>query len=229
MGYIYLVRHGQASFGKDNYDILSRKGVQQAKYLGSELKERRVAVNKVYSGDMKRHFDTARHCLENLAPKPFDIIRNTKLNEFDHRDIIEKYNPKYKNLDKMKFDIFASLKPKEKTKEIMTGVVSRWTSGEYDDYNESWEEFLSRVHDGLNEIRNSLDKEENAIIFTSGGTISVIMKNLMNLDIEKTFRLQLHTANASVTTLKTKREGVELVSFNDYSHFLRKRDLLTFR
>lgn len=229
MGYIYLVRHGQASFGKENYDILSKTGVEQSRFLGKELKERNVKVSKVFSGDMKRHFDTARHCVENLTSKPMDILRNPLMNEFDHRDIIEKFNPRYKDLNKMKLDIFASLRPKEKTKEIMVGVISRWTSGEYKDYNESWEEFYERVHNGLNQIHSSLDKEENAMIFTSGGTISVIMKQLMDLDIEKTFRLQLHTANASVTTLKTRKTGFELVSFNDYSHFLKKRELLTFR
>ena len=34
---IYLIRHGQASFGAANYDQLSNKGEQQATLLGSIL------------------------------------------------------------------------------------------------------------------------------------------------------------------------------------------------
>lgn len=229
MSFVYLIRHGQASFGKENYDILSKTGVQQAKSLGVELKNRKVDIHKVFSGDMKRQFDTARHCIENLNPKLTDIIRNSSLNEFDHKDIIEKYDPKYKDINRMKLDILASLKPKQRTKELMEGIVTRWTSGSYQDYNESWLDFLDRVQSGMTEIHESLDKKENALLFTSGGTISVILKNLLDLDIEKTFRLQLYTANGSITTLKTRKSGFELISFNDYGHFSKESKLLTFR
>lgn len=37
MSTIYLVRHGQASFGADSYDLLSAKGEQQAQVVGNFL------------------------------------------------------------------------------------------------------------------------------------------------------------------------------------------------
>jgi broad specificity phosphatase PhoE len=228
MGFIYLIRHGQASFGKENYDILSQKGIEQSIYLGKELNERKVKIHQVFSGDMMRHLDTARHCIEQISTARFDILKNSDLNEYDHRDIIEKFNPRYNDFNKIKFDIIASLRPKKKTKEIMEGIVNRWTSGEYKDYNETWEDYTSRVNKGVIEIRNSLGKDQNAIVFTSAGAISVIMRQLLDLNVEKTFRLQLHIANASITTLRTRKTGIELVSFNDYSHFLKKSNLLTF-
>ena len=36
---IYLVRHGQASFGKSNYDELSQNGEAQATLLGRYFKD----------------------------------------------------------------------------------------------------------------------------------------------------------------------------------------------
>ena len=42
MGTLYLVRHGQASFGADNYDVLSELGHRQALRLGQYLRERGV-------------------------------------------------------------------------------------------------------------------------------------------------------------------------------------------
>jgi len=42
MGTLYLVRHGQASFGADNYDVLSPLGHRQAERLGQYLKERGI-------------------------------------------------------------------------------------------------------------------------------------------------------------------------------------------
>ena len=40
MGTLYLVRHGQASFGADDYDQLSPLGHQQAVRLGEYLRQR---------------------------------------------------------------------------------------------------------------------------------------------------------------------------------------------
>jgi broad specificity phosphatase PhoE len=37
MSEIYLIRHGQASFGSDNYDRLSPLGVRQAQCLAKHL------------------------------------------------------------------------------------------------------------------------------------------------------------------------------------------------
>jgi len=36
MSDLYLIRHGQASFGKDNYDRLSPLGIRQARILSGE-------------------------------------------------------------------------------------------------------------------------------------------------------------------------------------------------
>ena len=36
MGSIYLIRHGQASFGADDYDVLSPTGIRQAEILGDQ-------------------------------------------------------------------------------------------------------------------------------------------------------------------------------------------------
>ena len=37
VGSIYLIRHGQASFGADDYDVLSPTGIRQAEILGDHL------------------------------------------------------------------------------------------------------------------------------------------------------------------------------------------------
>jgi broad specificity phosphatase PhoE len=37
MSTLYMIRHGQASFGKSDYDKLSEKGERQAEYLAEYL------------------------------------------------------------------------------------------------------------------------------------------------------------------------------------------------
>lgn len=40
MGAVYLIRHGQTSFGKADYDKLSELGVEQSQVLGRSLRAR---------------------------------------------------------------------------------------------------------------------------------------------------------------------------------------------
>ena len=47
MGSIYLIRHGQASFGADDYDVLSPTGIRQAEILGDHLLNLGVRFDRV--------------------------------------------------------------------------------------------------------------------------------------------------------------------------------------
>lgn len=68
MGSIYLIRHGQASFGADDYDVLSPTGIRQAEILGDHLLNLGVRFDRVLSGGLRRQQHTARAALERLSP-----------------------------------------------------------------------------------------------------------------------------------------------------------------
>ena len=55
---VWLVRHGQASFGKSDYDNLSETGHEQAYLLGKHFAAHGVAPSLIVSGSMKRHRQT---------------------------------------------------------------------------------------------------------------------------------------------------------------------------
>ena len=59
MPLICLVRHGQASFGAEDYDVLSDLGREQARSLGEELRRRDLRDPLVVSGTLRRQRDTA--------------------------------------------------------------------------------------------------------------------------------------------------------------------------
>ena len=58
MGLVLLVRHGQASFGADDYDVLSETGVAQSKRLGAWLAEADLQPDRAAA---RRHAAAARH------------------------------------------------------------------------------------------------------------------------------------------------------------------------
>ncbi len=54
MGQIYLVRHGQASFGSADYDQLSTLGAEQAQMLGGSLDDSYTGFDRVGPGSVTR-------------------------------------------------------------------------------------------------------------------------------------------------------------------------------
>ena len=63
MATIYLIRHGQASFGAENYDKLSELGCRQAEVAGEYFRDTGIQFDAVYSGDLSRQRETARLAL----------------------------------------------------------------------------------------------------------------------------------------------------------------------
>ena len=59
MASVYVVRHGQASFGTDNYDRLSELGCRQAEVLGHYFDSRGLRFDAVYTGNLERQRKTA--------------------------------------------------------------------------------------------------------------------------------------------------------------------------
>lgn len=225
MAYIYLIRHGQASFGLDDYDKLSDLGVEQAKFLSNVLKERNLNFSSVISGSMKRQRDTALHSLP--EEKFQKIITDDSWNEFHHEDILQKFEPRYKDKLLLMQEVMNAENPKKKIQEILEGALTRWITNEGNDYTESYATFSSRVENGLLQLKESLQRDDAVAIYTSGGAIAMTMKHLLGFDDRKAFELQYYIANASITTLKINLRGTHLLTFNDHSFF--EKRLVSYR
>ena len=87
MSAVYLVRHGQASFGAADYDRLSERGEQQARVLGSALAHLSPRIGVLASGGMLRHRQTAQACLQAMG-HPAEWQVDAGWNEFDHVAVI---------------------------------------------------------------------------------------------------------------------------------------------
>lgn len=230
MATIYLIRHGQAQFGMEEYDALSPTGIEQAKILGKRFMQHKIIPTKIISGSMKRHQQTMDFCLEKMESNEFVKMTNEEWNEFDHRDVLTKYESRYAVLEELKKDIFLDKDPKQKITEVLTGAVTRWTSEQYNDYNESWKTFCERILSGLQKIENESNKNDIIFVFTSGGSISVVLQHLLQLSVQKTFELQLGVANCSITKIKIASNGLRLLSFSDHAHFEGEhKNLLTYK
>jgi broad specificity phosphatase PhoE len=230
MGAIYLVRHGQASFGAADYDALSETGVRQARVLGAALKRRLPRVDEVVCGTMRRHQQTAEACLAELG-LPAGRRVDAGWDEYDHQEVLCAFEPRYREPAQMVADLAGAEDPRRAFQQLFSQAAARWASGAHDgDYRESWPAFRARVEAALARLAGSLGRSRTAVVFTSGGAISAVCRSLLQLPDEHTFRLSWALANASVTKVLCGARGVTLSTFNEHGHLESEPSgLLTYR
>ncbi|HET8881174.1 MAG TPA: histidine phosphatase family protein [Solimonas sp.] len=229
MGAIYLIRHGQASFGTGDYDKLSKRGVEQAAVLGRALAARGVAPDVVICGGMLRHRETAQACLTAMG-RVAEWRDDPAWNEYDHETMVEAYRPRFRNKAVMAAELAASLHPRRAFQDIFAEAMKRWIGGEHDaDYPESWTAFCARCEDATRKLHASLGRSKTALVFTSGGPITAVARQLLGLSDERAIRLNWTLANAAVTKLIYSERGLYLSTLNEHAHFEHDMQLISYR
>jgi broad specificity phosphatase PhoE len=230
MGAVYLVRHGQASFGAADYDELSDVGLEQARVLGEALRTRIPEVDAVFTGTLKRHAQTAEGCLStmgsSLAPQ-----RMAGFDEFDHKEIIARFEPRFADHGRMVEALGGAPDPRRAFQEMFTRAVARWTGGGHDaDYTEPWPAFQARCFRALEELIQRSGPGRTVLVFTSGGPITAICQELLQLPVSHAFRLNWTLANCGITKVIYSERGRYLSTLNEHGHFEgARRALITYR
>ncbi|WP_351124128.1 histidine phosphatase family protein [Shewanella sp. T24-MNA-CIBAN-0130] len=230
MAAIYLIRHGQASFGSTDYDQLSTKGSQQATLLG-EYWRSRSAPSKFYCGDLLRHGQTLTHFVNGYQGESTPMVIHSGFNEFDHVDILQKYNGQWHDFAQMADQLQQYEEPHKILHKEFYQALNRWMSGDHDlEYKESWPQFKSRCIRALQNIieqelvkkrqGNNVNttKSTDIVVFTSGGTISTIVQHILQLSDQQTLAINQQTRNTSVTKLLFSESMLSVDYFNNYSH-----------
>lgn len=227
---IYLVRHGQASFGKTNYDELSENGEAQAKLLGQYFKSLFTEQPYIISGSMKRHQQTTQISLEQCFPQA-SYKTDSLWNEFNHQQVFALYEPKFSQPEVLKQDVFKEVDPRAYLAQIFDKAIARWADEAFHhEYDESWMTFQTRIEQALQNLCAELaDKQgSEVVVFTSGGVISVVIGKLLELSVQRTFALSWSIANTSITTLKLVNGELQLLSLNEHQFIKSQQpDLLT--
>ena len=236
MGSIYLIRHGQASFGADDYDVLSPLGVRQAQVVGQHLVDLDLRLDRCLSGQLLRQQDTARHALAQLSavglPAPA-LETDPAFDEFDAFAVLGALLP---GLLPDEPDAIAAMNnaahnPAE-FQRIFELIIARWLSGTYDTPQlETWLGFVERVQAGLNRLLDLAHNQQTIAVFTSGGTITALLHILTQIPASDAFKLTWQIANTSLSQLKFHGREVTLASFNSHVHLqlLKTPSLITYR
>lgn len=229
MATVYLVRHGQASFGKENYDQLSRRGWEQGKVLGRWMVDK-IKPAAIFGGDLQRHRETVEAIATGYGAQLPDMQVAHGFNEFDHISIVNRYRPEWSDRQVMAKYLAACPKPAAAFQNAFVEAMRRWASGDYDaEYDETWVDFKARVLAAFDEMINYAGGGD-VLVSTSAGPIAVMCQHLLGLDDEKALGLNEVIANTSVTRVLYSTGRRSLSVFNNYSHLeVEDPALVTFR
>jgi broad specificity phosphatase PhoE len=236
VGSIYLIRHGQASFGADDYDVLSPTGIRQAEILGQHLAELGISFDRCLAGDLRRQQHTANSALEQFAAVglPVPILEtDSAFNEFDADAVIRALLPAMLPEEPEALNILRNAaQNRAEFQRIFALIIERWLAGTYDTPGlESWLGFVERVQAGLQRILEQADNTQKIAVFTSGGTITALLHLITQMPAKQAFELNWQIVNTSLNHLKFRGREVALASFNSHAHLqlLKAPELITFR
>ena len=232
MSLIYMIRHGQASFGKDDYDKLSERGKAQAEILGNYLHNLNVGCDVIITGSLKRHKETSMPYLQYSGKSDVpESITMTEFNEYDTKGVFTTLVPiLLQEYPAMKRDVDAIFISSQSFYRVLDAVMTMWSSGDYDRPNvETWKEFNERVNSGIDKIISNYSTEKVIGIFTSGGPVSIAVKRALDLTDEGTMKIRDQVVNSSFTRFKYSSDRFTLTSFNEYPHLEghNNKDLIT--
>ena len=225
MPVIHLIRHAQASFGGDSYDVLSDLGHRQSALLDHALTARGVHANRVAAGTLRRQIDTARACAACPSSGP---ELDGRWDEYDTAGVLAGHGPQ---LGAERTDMGAppGLSSRE-FQELLDSALLEWIeAGDSSSTGESWPAFQRRAVGAVEDLAGSLGSGEHALAFTSGGVIAAICVALIGAPGAAFVTLNRVCVNTGATKLMSGRGGLRLVTFNDHSHLEHDRELMTFR
>ena len=218
MATIYLIRHGQASFGADDYDKLSVLGARQAHVLGEYLRDCDIVFDAVYSGDLLRQRETAQLAISShpgevshhIDPR-FNEIRNDEQVKYLVPELV-KHDPALRVL------IERGLSSSKDYQKVIDAVFNYWVSPRCDDTRiQSWSDYSGGVRQAVTDVMQAQGGGKTVGIFTSGGTIATIVAQVLGLSGEDTYKFYEPIFNCSVSQLFYSGAKISLSYFNDRS------------
>ncbi len=207
MAELILVRHGQASFGADDYDKLSELGWRQSRWLGEHFAERGAAFDRVIRGSLRRHAETLQGMEEGLG-KSLDGLEDPRLNEYDSHSLLRAH---------LKGKPLPESGDRRGHFRILREAMYAWTDGSLAGApHEPFSEFRGRVLGALKDLRGGAAKR--VLVVSSGGPISTILAEVLGMPQRGVVDLNLQTRNTGISELQAGASRIHCVSFNNVPH-----------
>lgn len=234
MAHLYLVRHGQASFGADDYDRLSATGHEQSRLLGAWLGERGVRPVRVMTGSLRRHRETWDGMATGLAGAGVtapDALVRPGLDEYDSEQLLAAYAQAHATA--LPGPVGVAGDPADPAVRrahfrLLRSVLGDWAGGALDvGTHRTWEQFRSGAVAALLEAwqgpagsttDRAADRSGDIVVVSSGGPIASILVSLLQMPPAGFVALNLQAKNTGYTEFVGNGRQPNLAGFNGISH-----------
>ena len=209
MGTLHLVRHGQASFGTDDYDRLSGLGARQCGALGAWWHARGQRFEGVLRGTLRRHVQSLDAIAEALPGLPAPI-EWPGLDEYDGEALVRAVHA-------------GALPPVHESEGyrlhfrlLREGLVA-WMAGRTQPEGmPSWPEFVAGVAGALDLVRQRF--EGDVLLVSSGGPIATAVAQVLQAPPATVIDLNMRIRNSALTEFAFTPKRHMLAGFNAVPH-----------
>jgi broad specificity phosphatase PhoE len=210
MGTLYLVRHGQASFGAEDYDQLSELGRRQSVRLGEYFAGRGIHFDGLIAGTLRRHKQTLEGILQGMN-RAGEHLSWQGLNEYDSEAVIATVHPH-------KLEKPTSPEMYRHHFRLLRDGLAQWMAGTASPRGmPSWSEFAAGVAGALDHVRHN-HYGQNVLVVTSGGPIATAVGQVLGTPPQTTIELNLRIRNTAITEFAFTPKRHMLVCFNAIPH-----------
>lgn len=201
---LLVIRHGQASFGAADYDVLSDLGRAQARAAAAWLRATGWAPDRVITGTLNRQRDTA-------TEMGFDVSREEHegLNEYDFSSLLD---ARFQGAvpDLVKSDRKMHFRTLRET-------VFAWQNDEIENPYETWMDFTARVEAARGFA--VWGSAKRVLVVSSGGVIGQLTAASLQAPAHHMMNLNLQIKNAAMTRFMFSGNLFSLNEFNATPHY----------
>jgi broad specificity phosphatase PhoE len=215
---IYLIRHGQASFGAADYDRLSPLGHRQAALLGVYFRRAGIGFDALFAGPLLRHAQTAQGAMAGRKDtEPIQII--AELAEIDTEAIV---SARIAAMLEAEPELAQAYAHRHRDVQAFRRIVSRAMRDSIGaaaaPAGDPMTLFSERVRRGLGTVAALAAGCDRVAVFTSGGTIAVTLQAALSLAPEVAMEIGWQIYNTSVSVFEAGNGRLSLVGFNATAH-----------
>ncbi len=210
MGTLYLVRHGQASFGAADYDNLSPLGTRQSVRLGEYLAHKGLRFDAVLTGTLRRHVQTYAGICQGAGTE-MEPLSWPGLNEYDSAAVISAIHPgplpRPDNPEAYRHHFH-----------VLRDGLTQWMNGVISPAGmPSYSGFVEGVTSALDHVRKT-HHGGNVLLVSSGGPISTAVGHVLGTTPETTIALNMRIRNSAVTEFAFTPKRHMLLTYNTLPH-----------
>ena len=209
MGTLYLVRHGQASFGAQDYDQLSALGARQCHALGQYFAQRGVVFEAVLRGTLRRHAQALAALADGFGALPA-AQEGPGLNEYDSEALIRTVHsgplaaPDSPEVYRAHF-------------RLLRQGLAAWMAGQAQPQGmPRYADFVAAINAALDHVR--LQHQGHVLLVSSGGPIATAVGQVLGTPAQTTIELNLRIRNSALTEFAFTPKRHMLVSYNHLPH-----------